>query len=92
MKILKLPCASFAENSAGPSQKKQPQRRSWKRLILQMVLFLLMVTVAGVAVCRYTDLRTQSVCSNVNTVYEDTVRTLQSYHLVESVLKFGSQQ
>lgn len=80
------------KNSAGPSQKKQPQRRSWRRLILQMVLFLLMVTVAGVAVCRYTDLRTQSVCSNVNTVYEDTVRTLQSCHLVERVLKFGSQQ
>ncbi|CAI9569683.1 unnamed protein product [Staurois parvus] len=77
---------------AGPSQKKQPRKRSWRRLILQMVLFLLLVTAASVAVCRYTDLRTQSVCSNVNTVYEDTVRTLQSCHLVESVLKFRSQQ
>ncbi|XP_018409585.1 PREDICTED: leucine-rich repeat-containing protein 59 [Nanorana parkeri] len=80
------------KTSSGPSQKRQPQKRSWMRLILRMVLFLLMTTAASVAVCRYTDLRTQSVCSNVNTVYEDTVRTLQSYHLVESVLKFTSQQ
>ncbi|KAM5135410.1 leucine-rich repeat-containing protein 59 [Mantella aurantiaca] len=80
------------KTSAAPSQKRQPKKRSWSRLILQMFLFLLMVTVASVAVCRYTDLRTQSVCSNVNIVYEDTVRTLQSSHLVESVLKFGSQQ
>lgn len=81
------------KTSAGPSQKRQPhQKRLWSRLILQMVVFLLMVTVASVAVCRYTDLRTQSVCSNVNTVYEDTVRTLQSSHLLESVLKFASQQ
>ncbi|XP_068119488.1 leucine-rich repeat-containing protein 59 isoform X2 [Hyperolius riggenbachi] len=77
---------------ASSKKKQQPQRRSWLSAIVKMLLLLLVTTLASVVACQYSQLRTQSVCTSVNVLYEDTVRTLRSHPMLESVLKSVSPQ
>ncbi|XP_075034006.1 leucine-rich repeat-containing protein 59 isoform X2 [Mixophyes fleayi] len=78
--------------STTPTKKKQLRRSSWLGILMRLVLFVLVVCLASVALCHYTQLRNQSVCSSLNVVYEETMSTLRSYHMLESVLQLGSHQ
>ncbi|XP_063816767.1 leucine-rich repeat-containing protein 59 isoform X2 [Pseudophryne corroboree] len=88
----KEPSDNHKTTTVPVKKRQQLQRSSWLGILMRIVLFILLVTLGSVAVCRYTQLQTQSVCSSLNAVYEDTMSTLRSYHMLESVLQFGSPQ
>ncbi|XP_075701445.1 leucine-rich repeat-containing protein 59 [Rhinoderma darwinii] len=75
-----------------PAHKQKPRRSSRFGVMMRMILFVFITLLGSIVACRYTPLQGQSVCSSVNTVYEDTVRTLKSFHILESVLQLASRQ
>lgn len=75
-----------------PAHKQKPRQSSRLGVVLRMIFFVFFMLLASIVACRYTQLQSQSVCSSVNAVYEETMRSLRSYHVLESVLQLGSRQ
>ncbi|XP_066473712.1 leucine-rich repeat-containing protein 59 [Tiliqua scincoides] len=74
-----------------PSHLPQ-HKRSWSRLLLKMLLFLLLGTLSVLAVCKVTELQHQPVCISVNMLYEDALTALQRHRLLRNALQPSSQQ
>ncbi|XP_069808313.1 leucine-rich repeat-containing protein 59 [Dendropsophus ebraccatus] len=74
-----------------PVHKQKPRRSSRLGVVMRMILFVFVMLLGSIVVCRYTQLQNQSVCSTVITVYEETMRTLRNCHILESVLQMGSR-
>ncbi|KAG8565015.1 hypothetical protein GDO81_012667 [Engystomops pustulosus] len=84
-----------SDNHKVPSKaahKQKPRRSSRLGAVMRTVLFVLVMLIGTIAACRYTQLQSHSVCTTINTVYEDTVRSLRSCHILESVLQLASRQ
>ncbi|KAM4692698.1 leucine-rich repeat-containing protein 59 isoform 1-T2 [Rhinophrynus dorsalis] len=84
-----------SENNKGSStskQKKSPARRSWLRILMWFVMLLFAAALGSVLACRWSQLQTHSVCSSVNTMYEETLSALHSYPMLERVLQTTASQ
>ncbi|XP_073444141.1 leucine-rich repeat-containing protein 59 [Dendrobates tinctorius] len=75
-----------------PAQKQKPRQRSRLGVVMRMILLVFILLLGGIVACRYTQLQRQIVCSSVNAVYEETVRTLRSCHVLESIVQLTSRQ
>ncbi|KAM3910052.1 leucine-rich repeat-containing protein 59 [Leptodactylus fuscus] len=83
-----------SDNHKLPSKsahKQKPRRRSRLGAVIRVILFVFVMLIGSLVACRYTQLQSQNVCSSVNAVYEETVRSLRSCHLVESVLQLATR-
>ncbi|XP_040291663.1 leucine-rich repeat-containing protein 59 [Bufo bufo] len=80
------------KNSSKSAQKQKPRRSSRLGVVMRVILFVFITLLGSVVACRYTQLQSQSMCASVNAVYDDTVRTLRSSQMLESVLRLASRQ
>uniref|UniRef100_A0A8D0EED9 Leucine-rich repeat-containing protein 59 n=1 Tax=Salvator merianae TaxID=96440 RepID=A0A8D0EED9_SALMN len=78
--------------SASHLSRSPQHKRSWSRILLKMLLFLLLSTLSPLVICRVTELRHQPVCIRVNTLYEDALAIVQGREILQNVLHPGSQQ
>ncbi|XP_056406068.1 leucine-rich repeat-containing protein 59 [Hyla sarda] len=74
-----------------PVHKRKPKRSSRLGVVMRIILFVIFMLLGSIVVCRYTRLQSQNVCFTINAMYEETMRTLTNYHILESVLQFGSR-
>ncbi|XP_061472043.1 leucine-rich repeat-containing protein 59 isoform X2 [Rhineura floridana] len=74
-----------------PSNPPQ-HKRSWSRVLLKILLFLLLGALSTLAICKITELQRQPVCISVNTLYEDVLTLLQSREILQNVLQPNTQQ
>ncbi|CAI5765954.1 leucine-rich repeat-containing protein 59 [Podarcis lilfordi] len=81
------PKASLSHPSHPPQHK-----RSWSRVLLKMLLFLLLGALSTLAVCKVTELQHQPVCVRVNMLYEEALSLLQSREILRNVLQPNTQQ
>ncbi|XP_077107563.1 leucine-rich repeat-containing protein 59 [Ranitomeya variabilis] len=75
-----------------PAQKQKPRQRSRLGVVMRMILLVFFLLLGGIVACRYTQLQRQSACTSINAVYEETVRTLRSGHVLESIVQLASRQ
>ncbi|KAG9469002.1 hypothetical protein GDO78_021446 [Eleutherodactylus coqui] len=78
--------------SSKPSKKQKPRKSSRLGAVMWTILVVLMMLAGSIVACRYTQLQSQSLCASVNTVYDETVRTVRGCHILQSVLQLGSWQ
>ncbi|XP_048344401.1 leucine-rich repeat-containing protein 59 [Sphaerodactylus townsendi] len=80
------------ELSVSHSSKRHQSKRSWYRILLKLLLFLLLSALSTLIICKVTDLQHKSVCISVNRLYEDALTILQSHRIMRNVLQLNSQQ
>uniref|UniRef100_UPI00398E76C6 leucine-rich repeat-containing protein 59 n=1 Tax=Pristiophorus japonicus TaxID=55135 RepID=UPI00398E76C6 len=73
-----------AVSSASPSASEKG--RSFSRVLLKVLLFLLLCTVATVVMCR-TELPHQQLCSTVNHLYEDALHALRGNEALQRIIR-----
>ncbi|XP_051889250.1 leucine-rich repeat-containing protein 59 [Pristis pectinata] len=78
--VLEKPVSS---TSLSASQKKH----SFCQVLLKVLLFLLLCTVATVVMCRRTELPHKQLCSTVNHLYEDALYALQRNEALQRMLR-----
>ncbi|XP_053231768.1 leucine-rich repeat-containing protein 59 isoform X1 [Podarcis raffonei] len=81
------PKASLSHPSHPPQHK-----RSWSRVLLKMLLFLLLSALSTLAICKVTELQHQPICIRVNMLYEEALSLLQSREILRNVLQPNTQQ
>ncbi|KAJ7315975.1 hypothetical protein JRQ81_002137 [Phrynocephalus forsythii] len=80
------------EPSVSHQSRPVQHKSSWSRVLLKMMLFLLLIALSTLAICRVTELQRQPVCMSVNTLYEDTLTLLQSREIFRNILQPNSRQ
>ncbi|XP_054832036.1 leucine-rich repeat-containing protein 59 isoform X2 [Eublepharis macularius] len=80
------------ELSVSRSSKQHQHKRSWSKILLKILLFLLLSALSTLVICKVTDLQHKSVCISVNMLYEDALTVLQRHRIVQNVLHPNSQQ
>ncbi|CAH2302056.1 leucine-rich repeat-containing 59 [Pelobates cultripes] len=76
-----------------PSKKQKQRRTSWKGILGWFLLFMFIMAIGCVVVCRWTHLQKHSICYSPNAVSEEIMNALHSYQILERVLQPpGSQQ
>ncbi|KAM4665022.1 leucine-rich repeat-containing protein 59 isoform 1-T4 [Discoglossus pictus] len=74
------------------TQKRRPPERSCMGVFLRLLLLLFIGASGTLAVCRWTELKTQNVCTTLNTLYDDTLSSIRSSHILERILQQPGSQ